>query len=82
MSGIPCDHACAVLLSMGQNVADFVDEIFKSPAQQLVYSNTFHGIETHDMPKVQDDGVVQDVKGNVSFFKATLCKKTAQMASF
>ena len=35
MSGIPCDHACAVLLSIGQNVANFVDEIFKSPAQQL-----------------------------------------------
>ena len=41
MSGIPCDHACTVLLSIGQNVADFVDEIFKSPAQQLVYSGTF-----------------------------------------
>ena len=52
MSGIPCDHACVVLLSIGQNVADFVDEIFKYPAQQLVYSGTVHGIETYDMPKV------------------------------
>ena len=52
MSSIPCDHACVVLLSIGQNVADFVDEIFKSTALQLVYSGTFHGIETHDMPKV------------------------------
>ena len=67
MSGIPCDHACAVLLSIGQNVVDFVDEIFKSPAQQLVYSSTFHGIETHNMPKVQYDGVVRDVIGNVFF---------------
>ena len=67
MSGIPCDYACAVLLSIWQNVADFDDEIFKSPAQQLVYSGTFHGIKTHDMPKVQDDGVVRDVIGNVFF---------------
>ena len=67
MSGIPCDHACPVLLSIGQNVVDFVDEIFKSAAQQLVYSDTFHGIETHDMPKVQNDSVVRDVIGNVFF---------------
>ena len=50
-----------------ENVTDFVDEIFKSPAQQLVYLDTFHGIETHDMPKVQDDGVFRDVIGNVFF---------------
>ena len=67
MSSIPCDHACAVLLSIGQNVVYFVDEIFKSPTQQLVYSCTFHGIEMHDMPKVQNDGVVRDVIGNVFF---------------
>ena len=75
MSGIPCDHACAVLLSIGKNVANFVDEIFKSPAQQLVYSCTFHGIETHDMPKVQDDGVVRDVIGNVFFSLKPPCIK-------
>ena len=67
MSSIPCDHACAILLSIGKNVVDFVDEIFKSLAQQLVYSSTFHGIETHDMLKVQDDGIVRDVIGNVFF---------------
>ena len=75
MSGIPCDHACVVLLSIGKNVADFVDAIFKSPAQQLVYSGTFHGIETHDMPKVQDDGVVRDVIGNVFFSLKPPCVK-------
>ena len=67
MSGIPCNHACTILLSIGKNVADFVDEIFKSLEQQLVYSSTFHGIKTHDMPKVQDDGVARDVIGNVFF---------------
>ena len=75
MSGIPCDHACVVLLSIGQNIADFVDEIFKSPAQQLVYSDTFHGIETHDMPKVQDYGIVRDVIGNVFFSVKPSCIK-------
>ena len=34
MSGIPCDHACSVLLSIRQNVVDFVDEIFKSSNPQ------------------------------------------------
>ena len=67
MSGIPCDHACSILLSIRQNVVDFVDEIFKSLEQQLVYSGTFHDIETHDMPKVQENGVVQDVIRNVLF---------------
>ena len=67
MSGILCDHACTVLLSIGQNVVNFVDEIFESPAQQLVYPSTFHGIEMHDMLKVQNNGVVRDVIGNVFF---------------
>ena len=75
MSGIPCDHACAVLLSIGQNVTDFVDEIFKSPSQQLLYLGTFHGIETHDMPKVQDGVVVRGVVENVLFSLKPPCVK-------
>ena len=57
----------AQFLSIGKNVTDLVDEIFKSTTQQLLYSGTFHDIETHDMLKVQDDGVVGDVIGNVFF---------------
>ena len=26
MEGIPCEHACVVILSIGQNVVDFVDD--------------------------------------------------------
>ena len=67
MSSIPYKHACVLILFIGQNVVDFVDDMFKLPAQQLVYSNIFRGIETHDMLKVDDDGVVRDVIGNVFF---------------
>ena len=28
MSGIPSDHSCVVMQSIGQNVAEFVDEWF------------------------------------------------------
>ena len=58
MLSIPCEHACAVIGFNGQNVADFVDDQFKLPTQYLIDSGFFRGIETHDMPKVDDDGVV------------------------
>ena len=45
---------------------DFVDDMFKYLTQQLLYSCVFHGIETH-MSKVHDDGVMQDMLGNVVF---------------
>ena len=67
MSGIPCKYACTIILFKGQNVTDFVDDIFKLHAQQLVYLDIFCGIETHDMPKVDDDGVVRNVIWNVFF---------------
>ena len=38
--------------------ADFVDDMFKLLAQQLVYSGIFHGIEAHDMPKLMTMRVV------------------------
>ena len=60
-SSIPCEHECVFILFIGQNVSNFVDDMFKLFAPQLVYSNIFRGIKTHDMPKVDDDGVVQDV---------------------
>ena len=41
----------------------------------MVYSGTFHGDDTHDMPKVQDDGVVRDVIGYVFFSLKPPCVK-------
>ena len=67
MSGIPCEHACVVIQFIGQNVAGFVDDWFKLPSQLLIYSGSFRGIETHDMTKVDADGIVQDVLGNTYF---------------
>ena len=65
--GIPYGHAYAVTLFLQQTVVDFFDDMFRYPTQQLVYSSVFHSIETHDMPKVHDDIVVQDVLENVFF---------------
>ena len=45
-------------------MADFVDDQFKLPTQYLIYSGFFQGIETHDMPKFDVDGVIRDVLGN------------------
>ncbi|KAL6311234.1 hypothetical protein AAG906_000442 [Vitis piasezkii] len=50
MLGIPCEHAIAVIISIGQNVLDFVDDCYKYPMQELTYGDSFSGIETHDMP--------------------------------
>ena len=74
MSGIPCKHACAVIGFNGQNVADFVDDQFKLSSQNLIYYGFFQGIETHDMPKVDVDGVVQ-VLGNEYFSLNPPCSK-------
>ena len=65
MVGIPCEHACAALLSTGQNVSDFVEDYYKFPNQELIYSGSFRGIETHDMPSVDNDGVVRDFTGKI-----------------
>ena len=45
MSGIPYEHVCTVILFISQNVVEFVDDMFNLPAQQLVYLDTFYGIE-------------------------------------
>ena len=73
--GIPCEHACAMIGFNGQNVADFVDDQFKLPTQYLIYPGFFRGIETHDMVKLDVDGVVRDVLGNVYFSLNPLCSK-------
>ena len=59
MLGIPCEHATTVILFIGHNVADFVDECYKFPMQELIYSGSFSGIETLDMPYVDIDGLVR-----------------------
>ena len=75
MSGIPCEYACAVIGFNGQNVANFVDDQFKLPTQYLIYFGFFRGIKTHDMPKVDVDGVVRDVIGNEYFSLNPPCSK-------
>ena len=67
MVGIPCEHAYATILLIGQNVVDFVDDWYKFPKQKLIYSSSFCGIETHDMPSVDSDGVVRGLTGKVFF---------------
>ena len=65
MLGIPCEHACAALLSTGQNIFDYVEDCYKFPNQELIYSSSFEPIETHDMPSADNDGVAHDFSGKV-----------------
>ncbi|RVW81075.1 hypothetical protein CK203_045361 [Vitis vinifera] len=67
MLGISYEHATAVIISIGQNVTDFVDDCYKYPMQELIYGGSFSGIETHDMPTVDDDGLVRSITGEVFF---------------
>ena len=50
-----------------QNIIDFVDDVFKCSTQKKVYLGMFRGIGIHDLPKVHDDVIVQDVVCNVYF---------------
>ena len=67
MSSKPCEHACEVIGFNRQNVDDVFDDPIKLLTQYLIYSGFFRGIETHDMPKVNVDGVVRDVLWNEYF---------------
>ena len=67
MSGIPCDHSCAVMQSIGQNVAEFADEWFIFSKQNLIYNGEFCGIELHDLPTIDDDGLVRTLTSDISF---------------
>ena len=67
MLGIPCEHACAALLSTSQNIFCFVEDYFNFPNQELIYFGSFSCIETHDMLSVDNDGVVRDFTGRIFF---------------
>ena len=45
MSGVPCEHACAVIKHLTQNIIEFVDDMFKCPTQQKIYSSMFREID-------------------------------------
>ena len=58
MLGILCEHATTIILSIGQNVVDFVEYWYKFLMQELIYLGSFSSIKIHDMPSVDDDGLV------------------------
>ena len=45
MSGLQCEHACAIIQSIGQNSIDFVDEWFTLPKEDIIYYDNFYDIE-------------------------------------
>ncbi|KAL6331864.1 hypothetical protein AAG906_020211 [Vitis piasezkii] len=61
-----CTSCHVVIISIGQNVTDFVDDCYKYPMQELIYEGSFSGIETHDMPTVDDDGLEKLPKSRCS----------------
>ena len=65
MSGIPRDHSCVVMQSIGQNVAEFVDEWFTFSKWNLIYNGEFCGIESHDLPTIGDDGLARTLIGDI-----------------
>ena len=75
MLGIPCEHAWEVIGFIRQNVANFVDDQFKFLTQYLIYSSFFRGIETHEIEKVNADGVFRDVLGNEYLSLNSPCSK-------
>ena len=75
MSGIPCDHFCVVMQSIGQNVVEFVNEWFTFSKQNLIYNYEFCGIESHNLPTIGDDGLVRTLTGDIVFSLKPSCTK-------
>ena len=65
MSGLLCEHACAIVQSIGKNLVVFVDEWFTFPKQEIIYSDNFCGIQTHGIPTIGDDRLVRSLKGDI-----------------
>ncbi|RVW64516.1 hypothetical protein CK203_040357 [Vitis vinifera] len=65
MAGIPCEHACAAIRQMKQDVYEYVDSYFKLPMQELICSGHFNSIPNHNMPIVDADGCVRDAQGRL-----------------
>ncbi|KAK9269075.1 hypothetical protein L1049_000843 [Liquidambar formosana] len=59
MLGIPCEHACAAIRTMGDNVYSFVDECYLLSTKQRIYNDGLKPVNTHDMPAIDSDGIVQ-----------------------
>lgn len=60
MSGLPCDHACAVARKMMQGAYEYVEPCYKLSTQELIYPGSFHSLPMHNMPKLDIDGIVRD----------------------
>ncbi|RVW67550.1 hypothetical protein CK203_062368 [Vitis vinifera] len=65
MLGIPCEHACAMIQKMNQDVYEFVDDWYHLFKQEMVYSGTSHPLEFQNLPTVHSDGNVHDPNGYV-----------------
>ena len=65
MSGLPCAHVCAVIRTMRHDVYEYIDPCFHVSTQHLIYSGQFQPLPTHNMPKVCEDGSLQDGEGNL-----------------
>ena len=65
MVRIPCEHACAAIRHMKQDVYEYVDSYFKLPMQELIYFGHFNSIPNHNMPTVDVDGCVRDDQGRL-----------------
>nr|CAN75160.1 hypothetical protein VITISV_000559 [Vitis vinifera] len=63
--GIPCEHACATIHEMKQDVYEYVDSYFNLPMQELIYSGHFNSIPNHNMPTIDADECVRDVQGRL-----------------
>ena len=64
MSGIPCDHTCVTIRRMGFDVSDYVDDWYKYNLQENIYFGSMCTLVTHDMPMIDENGIVRDALGH------------------
>ena len=65
MFGLPCLHVCAVICILRHDVYEYIDPCFNVSTQHLIYSSQFQPLPMHNMPKVCEDGTLQDDGCNV-----------------
>lgn len=54
LRGLPCCNALAVIAKANLWVYDYIDPIYKSATQEVIYNQLVDRMETHDMGKVDE----------------------------
>ena len=65
MFGLPCAHVCIAIRTMIHDVYEYVNPYYHVSIQHLIYLSQFQPLPMHNMPKVYENGSLQDGASNL-----------------